>query len=95
MLRRDEGGPAHPAQSPSLGTGRHELVLTAPDGARVLLLGGTPFEESIVMWWNFVGRSREEVEQATASWTAGDDRFGSVATALPRVPAPVSPPGLR
>ncbi|MEQ6900602.1 pirin family protein [Nocardioides sp. YIM 152588] len=39
-----------------------------PDGARVLLLGGTPFGEAIVMWWNFVGRSHEEVVAFRAAW---------------------------
>jgi redox-sensitive bicupin YhaK (pirin superfamily) len=56
----------------------------------VLLLGGEPFEEQIVMWWNFVGRSRDEVADAGRQWAAGDDRFGRVATDLPRIPLPAS-----
>ncbi|HYI55193.1 MAG TPA: pirin family protein, partial [Microlunatus sp.] len=41
-----------------LGTGRETVTLTAGgDGARVLLLGGEPFAEEIVMWWNFIGRT--------------------------------------
>ena len=83
-----DGRPVHPGQSAYLGTGRDEIVLTAPDGARVLLLGGVPFEERIVMWWNFVGRSRDEVAAQARAWERGDDRFGAVATALARVPAP-------
>ena len=42
-----------------------------------MLLGGEPFEEEIVMWWNFVGRSQEEIEEARADWMAGA-RFGEV-----------------
>ena len=40
-----------------------------------------------LMWWNFVGRTREEIDAAYASWEAGDDRFGTVASTLPRIPA--------
>jgi redox-sensitive bicupin YhaK (pirin superfamily) len=38
--------------------------------ARLLVLGGTPLGESIVMWWNFVGRSHEEIVQFRAQWQA-------------------------
>lgn len=88
VLLLDDGRPVRPGQSAYLGTGRDELILTAPEGARVLLLGGAPFEEQIVMWWNFVGRSRDEIAAATAAWGARDERFGSVATGLARTPAP-------
>ena len=88
LLLLDDGRPVRPGQSAYLGVGRDELVLAAPERTRVLLLGGTPFEEPIVMWWNFVGRSREEVAQDAAAWGAADDRFGTVATDLPRIPAP-------
>lgn len=59
--------------------GRTALTLTnrAPDPARLLLLGGPPFEEEIVMWWNFIGRSHDEIAQAREDWTKGS-RFGEV-----------------
>jgi redox-sensitive bicupin YhaK (pirin superfamily) len=60
-----------------LGTGRSGLPLRADDAAGLLLLGGEPFEEEIVMWWNFVARSSEEISQARAAWMEGD-RFGTV-----------------
>ncbi|WP_112234435.1 MULTISPECIES: pirin family protein [Kocuria] len=45
------------------GTGRSRLRLTTgEDAATVLLIGGAPLHEQIVMWWNFVGRSHEEIE---------------------------------
>ena len=47
-----------------LGTGRTALTLRAATGSRLLLLGGAPFEEPLVMWWNFVGRSHEEIAAA-------------------------------
>jgi redox-sensitive bicupin YhaK (pirin superfamily) len=52
-----------------------------------MLLGGEPFEEPIVMWWNFVGRSRDEMDSAYASWDTQDGRFGRVASTLPLIPA--------
>ena len=72
-----------------LGVGREELALDAPGPARLLLLGGEPFGEPIVMSWNFVGRSREDVDRAAADWNAAHRRFGTVASPLARIPAPV------
>ncbi|TQS40842.1 pirin family protein [Cryptosporangium phraense] len=58
-----------------LGTGRSALPL---DGTgRVLLLGGEPFEEQIVMWWNFVGRNHDEIVEFRTGWEAGRG-FGEV-----------------
>ena len=70
-----------------LGTDRDELALSALDPARVLLLGGEPFGEQVFMWWNFVARSREEVDAAWDDWESGAERFGPVASGLPRMPA--------
>lgn len=61
---------------------------------RVLLLGGTPFTEELVMWWNFVGRSHEDIVNYRRLWVDGDDRFGAVhgyRGALARLPAPPLP----
>jgi redox-sensitive bicupin YhaK (pirin superfamily) len=74
-----------------LGVGRAAVGVASPDGARVLLLGGEPFGEELLMWWNFVGRSRDEVTEASREWEQGADRFGRVATTLSRVPAPPVP----
>ena len=71
-----------------LGRGRDALDLTALEASRVLLLGGTPFEEPIVMWWNFVARTKEELARARTQWSTYDERFGEVASPLARVPAP-------
>lgn len=60
-----------------LGCGREHLALVADTPARFLVLGGAPFGEEILMWWNFVARSREEMIQATHDWNHGD-RFGQV-----------------
>ena len=51
--------------------GRNRLVLEAGQTpARVLILGGEPLGEQIVMWWNFVGRTHEEVVSYRAAWQA-------------------------
>ncbi|MGY6500060.1 MAG: pirin family protein [Acidimicrobiales bacterium] len=81
----------HPGSFAYLGIGRDELHLRSDEHTRVMLIGGEPFEESIIMWWNFVGRSRDEVAQAAADWNATADRFGQVASPLDRIPAPDTP----
>jgi quercetin 2,3-dioxygenase len=77
-----------------LDPGRHELRLSAPDG-RALLLGGEPFPDNLVMWWNFVGRSHDEIAEARAAWEAADERFGVVSGHDgARIPSP-GLPGVR
>ena len=88
--------------------GADVVALVAGDQpVRLLLLGGQPFGESIVMWWNFVGRSHEEIAEFRAQWqaqiTSGDavvadsqdvtdGRFGIVVgDHLSPIPAPVLP----
>lgn len=72
-----------------LGTGRRELRVQAGDRAgRALLIGGAPFGERIVMWWNFVARDADDIVAAREAWQRGE-RFGAVA-GYPgeRLPAP-------
>ncbi len=72
-----------------LGPGRSELWLSGR--GRLFLLGGEPFSEPLVMWWNFVGRTHEEIVEAREDWMAGR-RFGTVVGfdggALPAPPMP-------
>ena len=86
-----EGSVVVPGRLAYLGLGRDELALDATEPSRALLLGGEPFPEPIAMWWNFVGRGRDELAAARRSWQAGDDRFGRVASPLPRIAAPEAP----
>jgi redox-sensitive bicupin YhaK (pirin superfamily) len=75
-----------------LGTGRDHVEIAAPEGALIFVLGGEPFEDEIVMWWNFVGRSHEEIADAREAWEAGSPRFGHVVDhGDERVPAPPLP----
>jgi len=88
--------------------GTDRLELRAGDApVRLLLLGGEPFGEAIVMWWNFVGRTHEEIVAFRDEWQAqitvdgavvadGQDlaegRFGIVVgDHLAPIPAPALP----
>jgi redox-sensitive bicupin YhaK (pirin superfamily) len=75
-----------------LGCSRRDLRLASEQGAELLLLGGVPFGEEIVMWWNFVGRSNEDIVEALAQWMSGE-RFGAVRGAGEPLAAPPLPPG--
>jgi quercetin 2,3-dioxygenase len=71
-----------------LGRGRSELAFRSRGGARLLLIGGEPFAEPILMWWNFVAGSAEEISEAREDWER-HRRFGEVvAYDGPRIPAP-------
>lgn len=73
--------------------GTESLALAMEQGAQIMLVGGAPFPEPILMWWNFVCRRPEEMVAARADWEGGR-RFGRVGDPLPRVPAPSLDPGL-
>ncbi|TXL61533.1 pirin family protein [Aeromicrobium terrae] len=62
-----------------LAPGRDTVELEVARDSTVLLIGGEPFQESIVMWWNFIGRTHEDIAEAREDWEAGSDRFGQVA----------------
>jgi redox-sensitive bicupin YhaK (pirin superfamily) len=69
------------------------------EGARLLLIGGAPFGESIIMWWNFIGRTHEEIVGFRTEWqtdviggVSDEGRFGRVAGYEGRpLPAPELP----
>lgn len=87
-----DGVPVEPGSMLYLGCGRTELPLRAVSDAGLMLLGGEPFEEEIVMWWNFVARTQDDITQAREDWMHGD-RFGTVRgyDGAP-IPAPALPP---
>ncbi|MFC7897363.1 pirin family protein [Streptomyces sp. NPDC057381] len=76
---RVDGDTVRPTELGYLAPGRRTLTLTNESAAtaRLVLLGGPPFPEEIIMWWNFVGRSHDEIVQAREDWMKGD-RFGEV-----------------
>ncbi|MFG2309274.1 pirin family protein [Streptomyces sp. NPDC048566] len=94
-----DGVPMLPGSMLYLGCGRTELPLRAATDAGLMLLGGEPFEEELIMWWNFIGRTQEEIEQARSDWMKSS-RFGEVRgydgaplTAPELPPVPLKPRG--
>ncbi|MEU2548499.1 pirin family protein [Streptomyces roseolus] len=89
-----DGTPLRPAELGYTAPGRAALTVTntAPHRARAILLGGPPFEEEIVMWWNFIARNDAEIRRAREDWANASDRFGAV-PGYPgdRLPAPGLP----
>ncbi|MGI5471814.1 pirin family protein [Streptomyces sp. CA-132043] len=91
---RMAGAPLRPAELGHLATGHDTLTLVndSDDTARAVLLGGAPFEEEIVMWWNFIGRSHQDIVRAREEWERASDRFGAVdGYDGKRLPAPALP----
>ncbi|MFG3305425.1 pirin family protein [Streptomyces wuyuanensis] len=87
-----DGVPLLPGSMLYLGCGRRELPVRAESDAGLMLLGGEPFEEELIMWWNFIGRTQEEIETARDDWMKGS-RFGEVhGYAGDRLSAPDLPP---
>ena len=85
-----------PAELGYQGPGATRLALTNPgtEPARMILLGGPPFGERIVMWWNFVARSHEEIVALRDAWQAESDQFGRIdgyEGTPSRLPAPILP----
>ncbi|KOG83525.1 MULTISPECIES: pirin family protein [Streptomyces] len=86
-----DGVPVLPGSMLYLGCGRTELPLRGVSDAGLMLLGGEPFEEELVMFWNFIARSGEEIAQARKDWEEGS-RFGEVrGYDGARLPAPELP----
>ncbi len=72
--------------------GQGQIFLESLGGAKLILLGGEPFKEEIVMWWNFIARSHDEIVKMREDWQnhspqfpAFEDRIGG------RIPAPILP----
>ncbi|MBO0812922.1 MAG: pirin family protein [Microlunatus sp.] len=75
-----------------LGLGTDGIELAAESAARMILLGGRPFGSELIMWWNFIGRSHEDIVEARQDWEDHSDRFGVVAShGQDRIPAPPMP----
>ena len=62
------------------------------DSTTLILIGGAPFEEKFVMWWNFIGRSHEEIVEMRNMWQSSSDRFPHFSDSIQdRIPAPEMP----
>ena len=67
-----------PAELGYLAPGCTTLEITAHEDALLVLLGGPPFGEQLVMWWNFIGRSHDDVAAYRDEWQAQITRDGAV-----------------
>ena len=68
------------AQLAYVGTGADTIRVnnTGDAPARLILLGGTPFGEEIIMWWNFLGRTHADIARYREQWEDHSARFGEV-----------------
>ncbi|TPW75620.1 pirin family protein [Schumannella soli] len=92
-----DGTPVAPRELAYRAPGGDVLELAAGEtDARLLLLGGAPFGEQLVMWWNFVGRDHDEIARARADWDArvagAPTRYDVIDDDRAPLPAPVLPP---
>lgn len=79
-----DGADVTPGHLAYLGVGRDQITLTTDEPTRALLVGGVPFDEPVLMWWNYVARTRDEITTAHRDWTEEAARFGHVNSHLPR-----------
>jgi redox-sensitive bicupin YhaK (pirin superfamily) len=75
------------------GPSRMTLANPSAEPVRAILLGGAPFAEPIVMWWNFVARTHDEIVAMREDWAQGSARYGAVEgwADADRLPAPELP----
>ena len=76
-----------------IGPGCASVELRCAAASRLLLLGGEPWAQPPLLWWNFVGREPAEMQAWAADWAREDGgSFGTVAGYVgPRIPVPPVP----
>lgn len=88
---RVDGVSLQPGSMRYLGWGADTLAVEWAEPGPALLIGGEPLAEELVMWWNFVGRTHEDIMAAREEWQTGE-RFGQVVgddnSPLPAPPLP-------
>ena len=84
------GKTLEPGDLPYLGRVLPACPLDVAEPTRALLVGGLPFPEPVLMWWNYVARERDEIRTAHREWTERSVRFGDVTSVLDRID--VGPP---
>lgn len=67
-----------------LPTGRSVVALECAPGSRLIVIGGEPMDEAILLWWNFVGRSTEDMQQAREEWEAEAATTAEIVNGKPR-----------
>ena len=72
--------------------GIEHLTISATEDSTLILLGGVPLGEKLLMWWNFIGRSHAEIVEMRRAWNAREPRFGEFADNIGGwIPAPELP----
>ncbi|WP_420138758.1 pirin family protein [Sphingomonas sp.] len=66
-----------------------EIVLASERGARLVIVGGEPFPEQRLIYWNFVSSRAERIEQAKQDWR--ERRFAAVPEEHEFIPLPAEP----
>ena len=86
------GEPVALNQMQYLETGHQNLTISASEDSTLILLGGVPLGEKLLMWWNFIGRSHHEIVEMRRAWNAREPRFGEVSDKIGGwIPAPELP----
>ena len=83
-----EGQTASPESLLYLAPGRDSIEVRAAADSRFFVLGGTPYDGDIVMWWNFIGQNGDEIRAFRDRWERGEGYGAPVASPLPRLAAP-------
>ncbi|MET1036773.1 MAG: pirin family protein [Aeromicrobium sp.] len=87
-----DGEPIEHRELRYLAPGRSSVGIQVPVDTTLLLIGGEPFGEDLVMWWNFIGRSHEDIVEARDDWDRAAERFGHVdGHGVQVIPAPPLP----
>jgi len=80
------------AQLHYMPAGNSKFTLSSNGKFRGLLIGGEPFKEAIIMWWNFIGRTHDEIVKMRTDWESSSKRFSSFEDRIGgRIPAPDLP----
>lgn len=73
-------------------TGTSDISIQSSENFRAIVIGGEPFNEQIIMWWNFIGRTHEEIQAMRLDWENQSPRFKSFEDRIgERIPAPALP----
>jgi redox-sensitive bicupin YhaK (pirin superfamily) len=92
LVVEGQQGSFGPAQLVVLRPGA-EVVLSASEPTRLMLVGGEPLPEKRLVYWNFVSSRADRIEQAKQDWREG--RFAAVPGEHDFIPLPDDVPGLK
>ena len=86
------GNSVSPGSLHYLSVGHERVEIKTAGESRLVMFGGRPFEEEILMWWNFIGRTHEEIVEMREAWQSQSARFAQFEDRINiRIPAPELP----